>query len=163
MRSLLREAVFYALVFLYFYLALEWFKYLSSKSSAGDWTRILTVCAVFTLLVAATFRFSGIKNGGEGFQPRGEPLGIPGGPGPDGLNISPGAMCQGGPYMYQGDGWFSKMCRAMEKTEEGRRELAAHNCAVGFHGQPQVPFRYSSNSDSEWKGIPCDSDRSHDG
>ena len=70
--------------------------------------------------------------------------------------LSP-SMCRGGSYMWSGDGEFSKMCRAAEKTPEGRCAIAAANCAGpgSMRGQPRNFPRYSPNSDSNWKAIPC--------
>jgi len=47
------------------------------------------------------------------------------------------------------------MCQDLEKTPEGRCELAANNCLNGFYGQPKNFPLYSSNSNSCWKGISC--------
>lgn len=66
-------------------------------------------------------------------------------------------MCRGGSYMWSGDGEFSKMCRDAKNSPEGRCAIASANCAGpgSMRGQPKNFPKYSSNSDSNWKGIPC--------
>jgi hypothetical protein len=66
------------------------------------------------------------------------------------FGISDGAMCKGTPYLYSGDGEFSKMCQSVDKCE-----LAKYNCPTGFDGSPATAFEYSSHSDSLWNDIPC--------
>jgi hypothetical protein len=73
------------------------------------------------------------------------------------LNISPGARCQGGSYMHQGNSKEAKFCRSLYESPEGRCLLQSHNCPNGFHGQPMRPFRYSPESNSSWDNQRCSS------
>lgn len=72
-----------------------------------------------------------------------------------GFSISAAAMCKGDPYLYSGDGEFSKMCRRLLETNEGRCELSKYNCGTGFDGIPANFPRYSSHSDSLWRDFAC--------
>jgi hypothetical protein len=71
------------------------------------------------------------------------------------LEIDKGKQCSGGAYMYQGDSPRAKMCQEMANTPEGRCQIGASNCPNAYNGRPKVPIEFSSNSDSNWNGIPC--------
>jgi len=74
---------------------------------------------------------------------------------PNAFSISPGALCRGGPYMWQGDSKRAKMCKDMASTDEGRCQMSKFNCPIGYNGMPSVPIEFTSNSDSSWSGVRC--------
>lgn len=71
------------------------------------------------------------------------------------LNLSKASMCKGPSYLWSGDGEFSKMCQGLVQNNDGRCALGRFNCNTGFVGEPTPLFEYSSSSDSNWQGIPC--------
>ena len=101
---------------------------------------LMLIGLVFTGIAVLLFYLSGVNNVQDNYR---------------NLEISPGALCRGGPYMWQGDSEMAKMCRNLAKSKEGRCEIAAFNCPNGFDGMPKVPLDYSSDSNSNWDGIPC--------
>jgi len=75
------------------------------------------------------------------------------------LQISPGAMCRGGEYMWQGDSKKAEMCRKLDSTPEGKEEISHFQCPNGFDGLPRNPLAFTSNSDSSWTGVRCNGNK----
>ncbi len=63
------------------------------------------------------------------------------------------AVCRGGAYMHQGNSPEARMCQKLAETAEGRGEIAAYNCPGGFEGMPLGQFKYSANTNSDWKSM----------
>ena len=137
-KSVIREIIFFAMIFLLFFLSCK----LSRVNIFGLNTdlKIMLVGAVFTGCVVGLYYL--VKNGDHKDNYR---L----------LEISPGAQCRGGPYMWQGDSKTAQMCRNLDKTAEGKCEIAKFQCPNGYHGQPGRPLEFTSNSNSCWDGVKC--------
>jgi len=129
MKTALRELVFFLLVALCFLFAIQ-----SSHHFTPSAMMTTVSVLIFTCLVVLSYRLLEPYRK-EGFTAR---------------------MCRGGPYMYSGEGWFSQMCRRLAETVEGRAEIDKYNCKKGYNGLPKEFPKYSSHSDSNWKGIQCD-------
>jgi hypothetical protein len=71
------------------------------------------------------------------------------------LNISPGKLCRGGAYTWQGDSTRAKMCRDMASTQEGRDSINNFECDVGYTGVPKSDFQFTPISNSNWKNERC--------
>lgn len=137
-----RLTLFFILVFCLFYLFVNlndcWFQKLNIENK-----QFLTLFTslLFTLIITSIYMLSKFQNDkSESFW-----------------DISPAALCKGGPYFWQGDSPTSKMCRKLASTEEGRVMLSGYNCPVGYVGQPGLPFYYTPLSDDNWQNRRCDS------
>jgi len=140
-KSLTREVIFFVLVFLLFFLGNKVAQYWAKRSPKLNRDLIvLVVGAVATLAVVGIFYLAKMNQIKDNYQM---------------LEFSPGALCRGGPYMWQGDSERAKMCRKLASTPEGRCDIAAFNCPNSYNGLPQTGVRYTSNSDSCWKGVHC--------
>ena len=142
-KSVARELIFFILIFLLFYLATKGGHFLSKQYP--EWNSeliILGVGMVFTLLIVGIFYLAKLNQVTDHYQA---------------FNLSPGAMCKGPSYLFQGSDELSKMCRSMEESPNGRCQLAQYNCPKGYVGEPKntSEWEYTSNSDSEWSGIAC--------
>lgn len=73
----------------------------------------------------------------------------------EGWDLTPGEVCKGDPYMFQGDSEEAKMCRALRETPEGRCQLASNNCPNGYIGTPKMPFVYTPLSNDKWQNERC--------
>lgn len=142
-KSVVREVIFFVLIFLLFYLGVKSSQFMHNKypSVNGDLVT-MAVGTVITLLIVGIFYLAKLNQNIDSYRA---------------FNLSPGAMCKGDPYMWQGDDDLSKMCRDMAKSPEGRCELSKYNCPSGFDGQPKntSDWEYTSNSDSCWSGVKC--------
>ena len=143
MKTKLRETIFFILIFLLFYLSTKAEQFLNKKyQNINEDILIIGVGAVFSITVLIIFYLAQINKITDNYKA---------------FTISPGAMCRGGAYMFQGDDPQAKMCRDMAKTPEGRCEIAQFNCPNGFVGMPKntSEWEYTSNSDSNWNGVKC--------
>lgn len=140
MKKSSREILFFVLVFLLFYLCVKimlW--WIQTKNSYIPQTIVyLLTSVVYTLLIVGVYFLSKIGDASENFW-----------------DVSPAAMCKGGPYMWQGDSDTAKMCREMAKNTDGRCAIASYNCPTGFIGTPKIPFYYSPLSGDSWKNERC--------
>jgi hypothetical protein len=75
---------------------------------------------------------------------------------------SPGKLCLGGPYTWQGNSPRARMCRAMASTPEGNAEIQQYNCGPGFVGQKASNFRDTPMSNDNWQNELCDKIGSYD-
>jgi hypothetical protein len=133
-----REIVFFALVFLFFYLAVKYIDQ-NSKTKLEDQT-ILSGGIMFIIAVICIYLLSNLSlHSEEGFW-----------------DVSDYAKCKGGPFFWQGDSPTSKMCRELASTPEGRIGISGYNCPTGYVGQPGLPFYYTPLSNAEWKNERCD-------
>lgn len=132
-----REAIFFILVFLLFYLAVKFSGVLSKMGEMNSEVALVISGILFTLVIAIIFH--SVKMSSEGFW-----------------DVSDYAKCKGGPYFWQGDSPTSKMCRELAKTPEGRIGISNYNCPTGFAGQPGSPFYYSPLSDDNWENERCE-------
>ena len=155
----LRQGIFFALVFLLFYLVSRVASSFIAKDDESDRVMITMIASlVYAGILIIIFYTAGICDTKDGYKKFSHYSSLgdeDSGGGPKAFTISPGAMCRGGAYMYQGNDERSKMCRAMAKTPEGRCAIAKFNCPNGFTGMPKVPLEFTSNSDSCWSGVRC--------
>jgi len=141
-KTVAREVIFFVLIFLLFYLGCKAVSFWRSNKIVNFDVATLIVGAVITLIVIAIFYLAKMnQESNDGYKP---------------FEISPGALCRGGPYMWQGDSERAKMCRKLAASPAGRCELSRFNCPNGYNGMPSVPLDFTSNSNSCWKGVDCD-------
>lgn len=143
MLNVIREVIFFILIFLLFYLATKSGHILNRRYPQFN-TELLTaiVGVVFTLIIVAIFYLAKLNENIDGYKA---------------FNLSPGAICKGPSYLFQGDDQTSKMCRQLASTADGRCQIAQYNCPNGYVGEPKnlKYWEYTSNSDSEWNGVQC--------
>lgn len=137
-----RRILFFCLLYILFYLSVKLDMYAKDRGfiKAYPDLRVLAVGLVFIGIAVFIYYISRISEVKDEYRM---------------LEISQGALCRGGPYMWQGNSEQAKMCRALAETPEGRCKIAAFNCPTGFDGMPKVPMDYSSDSDSNWTGVKC--------
>jgi hypothetical protein len=136
-----REIIFFCLAFVMFYLFALGGEQFGNKYSIPNCLVFLVVGIIFSIILSSVYYGSKInkcENYGENFW-----------------DVSPYALCKGGPYFWQGDSPTSKMCRDFASTPEGRVGISSYNCPVGYAGQPGLPFNYSPLSDDNWENSRC--------
>ena len=52
-------------------------------------------------------------------------------------------LCQGGPYMWQGDSDRAIKCRELASTPEGLRQIERYECGSGYSGLPLNEFEFT--------------------
>jgi hypothetical protein len=131
-----RQLIFFALIFLMFFLFLRLSKFwlLHNSQLNEDIIDVFTSIAYTSIIVAIYYLAKLNTRKSEKFW-----------------DISPGALCKGGEYMWQGDSKEAKMCRALASTPEGRSNINAYNCPVGYNGIPKIPFEYTPLSNDNWQ------------
>lgn len=139
-KSTIREVIFFVLTFLLFYLGCKFVMYWMSQKKINHDVAALTVGAIITGTLVGIYYLAKMNQHSDGYRA---------------FEISPGAMCRGGPYMWQGDSPRAKMCQQLASTPEGKCEISKFNCPTGYEGMPKVPFEFTSNSDSCWSGVRC--------
>jgi len=139
-KTTVREVIFFVVVFLLFYLGCKLVMLWQTKSGMGEDVISLIIGAVITLALVSIFYIAKMNQHSDNYRA---------------FEISPGAMCRGGPYMWQGDSARSKMCQELAKTPEGKCEISKFNCPDEYNGMPAVPFNFTSNSNSSWEGVHC--------
>lgn len=139
MKRSVREILFFLSLFLLFYIAVDMggkcLGYFPNRESC-----YLSIGVVYTLCAVLLYFIAKLdcKNS-EGFW-----------------NVSPYALCKGGPYMWQGDSDQAKMCRGLSESVEGRAGISSYNCSKGYNGQPMLPFDYTPLSDASWQNARCE-------
>lgn len=133
-----REIIFFALLFLLFFLAVKLAEFWNTNFKANSDITYILVGIIYTLVMVGIFFLSKIQTS-EGFW-----------------DVSLPAKCKGGPFFWQGDSETSKMCRELAETPEGKVAISGYNCPVGYVGQPGLPFYYSPLSDDNWKNERCE-------
>jgi len=133
---IVKQIIFFILLYVLFYLSIKTFQGWSGENEY----KLPIISAVYTVIAIVFFYSIKIK---------------------EKENFVNAAVCRGGSYMFQGDDPTAKMCRDLEKSKEGRAMIAQYNCGRGFVGKPRNNFSYSSNSNSEWEGIPCNDDNAY--
>ena len=68
---------------------------------------------------------------------------------------SPGKLCRGGPYMWQGDSEQAKLCRKLASTPEGQAEIQRYSCGAGYSGMPACRFKDTPMSNGNWTNKRC--------
>jgi hypothetical protein len=131
-----RQLIFFALIFLMFFLFLRLSKFWLARNSNlnEDIIDIFTSIGYTCIIVALYYLAKLNTDNSEKFW-----------------DVSPGARCKGGAYMWQGDSQEAKMCRALASTPEGRIDISAYNCPVGYNGIPKIPFEYTPLSNDNWQ------------
>jgi len=74
----------------------------------------------------------------------------------DNLEITPGKLCRGGPYTWQGNSARARMCRNMYSKPEGKAQIDRYSCGSGFTGMPGRGFEYTPISDDRWNNRRCE-------
>ena len=139
MKRSIREALFFTLAFLLFFIVVKivryWIKSKNLKSDIG----YSVGAAVFTLILVGIYFLASLNTSKESFW-----------------DVSSAALCKGGPYMWQGNDEVSKMCREMASTPEGQVAISGYNCPTGYKGAPGLPFIYSPLSNDSWQNARCE-------
>lgn len=133
-----REVIFFALIFLVFFLAVKVGQFWIEKFNMNTDMSYIIVGLVYTLIMVALFFLAKLQSK-EGFW-----------------DVTDAAKCKGGSYFWQGDSETSQMCRELASTHEGKVAISGYNCPTGFVGQPGLPFYYSPLSDDNWKNERCE-------
>jgi hypothetical protein len=134
----IREILYFLLAFLMFYLCVKLKDWTYKTSGISNDIAIISCGILFSIILIFLFYITKI-NSNEGFW-----------------DISPPALCKGGPYFWQGDSPISKMCREMASTPEGRIAISGYNCPTGYVGQPGLPFYYTPISNDNWENERCE-------
>jgi hypothetical protein len=143
-KSVAREVIFFVLVFLLFYLGGKGLDmWHTKKPMLNSDVGLVVVGLVVTGLLVGIFYLAKLNQHTDGYK---------------GFEISPGALCRGGAYLFSGDDSASKFCQNLAKSPEGRCEISRFNCPNGYQGLPSVPLEFSPNSDSCWSGVRCNKD-----
>ncbi len=130
-----REIIFFVVMFCLAFLSL---KYAVMKIEMSRTEIYIFTALIFTGVMVGIFFAASLNESSENFW-----------------DVSPAALCKGGPYMWQGDSETAKMCRAMADSKDGRCSIASYNCPTGYIGTPKIPFYYSPLSDDNWKNERC--------
>jgi hypothetical protein len=136
-KKTVKEVIFFVLALFLFYIAGKIAVWWGKKPKVGMDVSLGIMAIVYALCLAAVYYVTGMNKKNEGFE------------------ITPGARCRGGPYMWQGDSETAKMCRGMAQSEEGRCAIASQSCPNGYVGTPELPFEYTPLSDSKWQNARC--------
>lgn len=135
------EIIFFIIMFLLFFLTMKLNEFWIKKGgNLHPNLSYMITGLLFTLLMLAIWYLAKLNgSSSEGFW-----------------DISAGAKCKGGPYMWQGDSETAMMCKEMASTPEGRCEISSYNCPTGYTGTPKAPFVYSPLSNDEWQNERCE-------
>lgn len=143
MKDSTRKILFILMIFLTYILSLYLRDYLSTMNNNIDSHMLNFIMGLlFTLIIVVIFFMGKTNCDKEGFW-----------------EISKGAQCKGGEYLYQGDSPRARMCRELESTPQGRCEISSYNCPTGFVGQPKNPLYFSQLTDDDWNNQMCDKDK----
>lgn len=71
------------------------------------------------------------------------------------FSITPGKLCRGGPYTWQGNSPRAQMCRQMYSTPEGKAEIDRYQCGTGYNGMPGKGFVFTPLSNNRWCNERC--------
>lgn len=153
----LKELMFFVILLLSTCYLLETFRHMHHKENL-----VYTTGLIYTLFIFAVYLLLNIKMIKDNYSISNAKL--PCNPDdkqdPSVFTLSPGAICKGTPYLYSGDGEYSKMCQELLKTPEGVRELDRFTCQQpGASGIPRNFPTFSSNSDVNWEGIKCNDNK----
>ena len=72
------------------------------------------------------------------------------------FEVTPGKLCRGGPYMWQGNSKKAKMCRRMAESKEGKKQINRYQCPSGFSGMPLNNWSYTPVSGPGWQNQRCE-------
>jgi hypothetical protein len=137
-----KEITYFVLIFIMFYLGVKMSNYWINHAKINPDVSILIIGVVVCLILASIYYFSGLSSNSENFW-----------------DITPAALCKGGPYMWQGDSETAKMCRDMANTPEGRCAISSYNCPSGYNGTPRIQFEYTPLSGDTWENERCQDDK----
>jgi len=135
-----REAIFFLLVYLLFFLGAKVIEYWSKQGKMRADFIYIIVGVIYTLVILGVFYLAKLQDGTkENFW-----------------DVSPGAKCRGGLFFAQGDSEEATQCRELASTPEGRCEIASYTCPTGFIGTPNLPFIYTPVSGDDWTNERCE-------
>lgn len=139
MKRTVRETVFFVLLFVLFFLAVELGHYWSRKAGINETVSIISISIIYTLVMVGVYFLANLQSTKEGFW-----------------DIPLAATCGNSPYFWQGGTEEAKACRELASTPEGRCEIGSFSCAKGLVGRPGLPFIYTPISDDSWQSERCD-------
>jgi len=129
-----KKIIFFTICYLLFFLLCKLSFLWSQKTNINLNISIVLSGILFVVILGCVFYFS--KIGKETDEK---------------WDLSIGAKCKGGNYFRQGDSMLSKICRELDKTEEGKEILRKYNCPKGTVGQPGKLFEFSHLSNENWQ------------
>jgi len=131
-----RELIFFALLFLIFFLSVKTGKFWTTSGNAPSEDVVYLLIGIsYMCIMIGIFHLANLsKSPSEPFW-----------------DISPAAKCKGGKYMWQGSSAAAVKCRELADSPQGRAMISAYNCAKGFIGVPKKPFQYTALSDDNWQ------------
>lgn len=137
--STIKKTIFFILISVFFMVFFVISKYLTNcnLTTTSGKVMLFVSSAIFSASMLGMYVLTGLS--GESFT----------------FEVTPGKMCQGGPYMWQGNSKTSKMCRKMAETSTGQKEINRYDCGVGFMGLPEHHFDYTPISNDDWKNERC--------
>ena len=113
----------------YFFFNITTSKFIKT-SAVTDTKKILFVSTLlFAFLTYVLIDITGIIRAEEAYKP---------------VNIDP-RLCQGGPYMWQGDTDRAINCRQLASTPEGLAQIQKLSCGSGYSGMPLNDFDFTPN------------------
>lgn len=137
---MIREIVFFLMVFFLFFLFNKGMVYLGGKINMNSDVKLIITSLIYTGVIIGLYYLAKMKSNVDGYRM---------------LDISPGALCSGGPYMWDQD--RADFCTKLASTPEGKCQIASFNCPSGlYHGQPRTPFMFSNLSNDQWKNERCE-------
>ena len=139
MKRSVREAVFFILVFLLFYLTVKLARFWIHRMNLKPDLAYIIGGLAYSLVIIAIYYLASLQSAKEGFW-----------------DVSSAALCKGGPYMWQGDSAEAKMCREMASTPDGMVQISGYNCPNGYVGSPGLPFYYTPLSNDQWRSERCE-------
>lgn len=71
------------------------------------------------------------------------------------FSVTPGKLCRGGPYTWQGNSKRAQMCRNMYNTTEGKEQIDRYKCGSAYTGMPGRGFKYTPLSGPGWENQRC--------
>jgi len=139
MNKKLREIIYFALIFLLFFLTVKLSLYWRDNTNLNMDVILILTGLLYMGVMIGIFFLAKLQNNSENFW-----------------DVSDYAKCKGGSFFWQGDSETSKMCRELNSTPEGRIGISGYNCPTGYVGQPGLPFYYTPISDDSWNNQRCE-------
>jgi hypothetical protein len=135
-RRRVRQLLFFSLVFLLFYLAVQLGHNWAKSGVLSPLSQEVLMGMLYTGVIVGVYYLARLDrcSSAENFW-----------------DVNPASRCRGGEYMWQGDSEIAKYCKALAKTPEGRVAISSYNCPTGFVGIPMVPYEYTPLSDDNWE------------
>ena len=135
-----RQILFFSLLLLGFFIGFKLVNYWISKGTM-DKDIVLSISSLFFVMFSiAIYYIASLDKMKESFW-----------------EISPELKCGSSDYFWQGDSQFSKQCRALASTPEGKCALDSTSCNdKALLGRPGLGFVYTPISNGEYKNERCE-------